>query len=281
MCRLYGFIASEETSLECSLVEAQNALIVQSDRDLRGIRNPDGWGLAAWDEDRPGIVKSTLPAFADKEFGEIASSVFSRSGIAHIRAATVGGVAFQNTHPFQYGPWVFAHNGTISLFEHVRTHLDLGVLGPPSGTTDSETVFLWLLNRMGQRGLSPLVPAGGLEALVELLHDAVRDLIQISMKVGATTQPTLNFMIGDGTHLAASRWGNSLFWTYRVGVTDCEICGTSHCPTADETYRSVVLASEPITAEDWIEIPEGTIFGAGPDIATMSRSMTDTFWVPA
>ncbi len=281
MCRLYGFIASEETGLECSLVEAQNALIVQSDRDLRGVRNPDGWGLAAWDEDRPGIVKSTLPAFADREFVEIASSVFSKSALAHIRAATVGKVAFENTHPFQYGPWVFAHNGTLASFEHVRTHLDLGVFGPPSGTTDSETIFLWLLNRMHSYGLNPLVPAPGLEGLVELLHDAVRDLIQISIRAGSDDQPTLNFMLGDGEHLAASRWGNSLYWTYRVGVTDCQICGTPHCPTADDNYRSVVVASEPITEEDWIEIPEGTVFGAGPDVATMSRSLTGSVWVPA
>lgn len=281
MCRLYGFIASEETGLECSLVEAQNALIVQSDRDLRGIRNPDGWGLAAWDNDRPGIVKSTFPAFADREFGEIASSVFSKAAIAHIRAATVGEVAFENTHPFQYGPWVFAHNGTLASFEHLRTHLDLGVFGPPSGTTDSETIFLWLLNRMARHGLNPLRPAEDLLALVELLHDAVSDLIQISIRAGVEQQPTLNFMIGDGSHLAASRWGNSLHWTYRVGVTDCEVCGVSHCPTADETYRSVVVASEPITNEEWIEIPEGTIFGAGPDAATITRSLTGTVWVPA
>lgn len=89
--------------------------------------------MAAWDEHHPGIVKSTFPAFADKEFAEIASSAFSKAAIAHIRAATVGKVAFENTHPFKYGPWVFAHNGTLASFERVRTHLDLGVFGPPEG----------------------------------------------------------------------------------------------------------------------------------------------------
>lgn len=273
MCRLYGFVASEETGLECSLVEAQNALLVQSDRDLRGIRNPDGWGIAAWDETIPGVVKSTFPAFADRGFREIASSVFSHSVIAHIRAATVGRVAFENTHPFQYGPWAFAHNGTIGSFEHVQTHLDLGPYGPPVGSTDSETLFLWLLNRMRDHGLSPLSQADHLPRIVDLLHDAVQDLVRISMRAGADQPPTLNFILSDGRHLAASRWGNSLYWLYRKGVTDCMVCGTSHCPTADASYRAVVVASEPITDEDWNEIPEATVFGASPEITTLTRSL--------
>lgn len=273
MCRLYGFVASEETGLECSLVSAQNALLVQSDRDLRGVRNPDGWGIAAWDGAVPGIVKSTFPAFADRGFAEVAESVLSHSVIAHIRAATVGPVAFENTHPFQYGPWVFAHNGTVHSFEHVRTHLDLGTFGPPEGSTDSETVFLWLVNRMSSHGLSPMQPSDSLARVVDFLHDAVQELVQISLRAGATETPSLNFVLSDGENLAASRWGNSLYWTYRTGVTDCMVCGSSHCPTADETYRAVMVASEPITDEDWNEIPEGTVFGASPEITTLSRSL--------
>ncbi len=64
MCRSYGIVASEETGLECSLVESQNALFAQCDRDLRGVRNPNGWGIAAWDRGVPGVVKSGSSAFA-------------------------------------------------------------------------------------------------------------------------------------------------------------------------------------------------------------------------
>ncbi|MFQ5522858.1 MAG: hypothetical protein ACE5F5_04695 [Acidimicrobiia bacterium] len=42
MCRLYGFLGTEPTRLECSLVDAQCALLIQSDRGLWGVRNPDG-----------------------------------------------------------------------------------------------------------------------------------------------------------------------------------------------------------------------------------------------
>ena len=271
MCRLYGFLATQPTRLECSLVEAQNALQVQSDRDGRGVRNADGWGIAHYVGDQREVIKSTMPAFADDQFAEIASDLWSEAAIAHVRAATIGRIAEENTHPFTFGVWSFAHNGTIHGFEHVRTRLDLGPYGPPEGDTDSEMAFLWLLNRMEQYGLDPHEPADNLEQVVDLLEDAVFDLMDLAIASGANEPPKLNFMISDGKHLAASRWGNSLFWTFRRGVPDCAVCGLSHCPTADDNYRSVVIASEPITDEDWIEVPDGSVLGVEPGAHTMRR----------
>ncbi len=48
MCRLYGFRDTDPTLVECSLVEPQNALLRQSEKDSRGLANPDGWGTALW-----------------------------------------------------------------------------------------------------------------------------------------------------------------------------------------------------------------------------------------
>jgi len=273
MCRLYGSLATDATRLECSLVEAQNALQVQSDRDSRGIRNPDGWGIAEWDDSRPLVRRNTDPAFADSHFAKVASAVSSTAVIAHVRRATVGNVKMENTHPFSRGPWAFAHNGTVTAFEHVTTHLDVGYYGPPFGTTDSELVFQWLLNNMGDYGLSPDHPTDDLNALIELMGDSVAELVRISIEVGADDPPKLNFLISDGKNLVATRWGNSLFWTFRRGINDCTVCGTSHCPGADAGYKAVVVASEPITNEEWTEIPEGVVFGVDSTIRTASRSL--------
>lgn len=273
MCRLYGFLATDATRLECSLVEAQNALVVQSDRDLRGVRNPDGWGIAQWDQTGPRIIRNTHPAFADRRYPEVASAVESHAVIAHVRAATVGRVALENTHPFANGPWGFAHNGTIHGIEHVQTHLDLGLYAPAWGDTDSELVFRWMLNRMARYGLDPEAPADGLEPILALVEDTVSRLIWISFETQVETTPSLNFVISDGRHLVASRFGNSLYWTFRRGVADCSVCGTSHCEHADEGYKAVVVASEPLTNESWLEVPEGTVFGVSAGLETTSRSL--------
>lgn len=129
MCRLCGFLATQPTRLECSLIEAQNALQVQSDRDARGVRNADGWGIIRYLGDERDVVRSTMPAFADATFVEVARSVWSEATIAHVRAATAARVSDANTHPFTYGVWSFAPNSTIHGSDHGRTRLDLGKYG--------------------------------------------------------------------------------------------------------------------------------------------------------
>jgi predicted glutamine amidotransferase len=273
MCRLYGFLATDSTRLECSLIESQNALVVQSDRDRSGRRHPDGWGIAQWQRDAVEVTRSDQPAFADRTYREVAGSIDSRAIVAHIRAATVGPVAIENAHPFSHGPWVFAHNGTIDSFEHVRTRLDLGLYAPPWGQTDTETVFRWMLNRMEEYGLDPDTQAAAVEPVVAMIEESVSELIDLAIAVGAPTAPNLNFVIGDGRNLVASRFGNSLYWTFRRSLNDCSICGTSHCEQADETYKAVVVASEPLSNEEWLEIPEGTVLGVNASLETMSRSL--------
>src|SRR6195952_1182219 len=69
--------------------------------------------------------------------------------VAHIRKATQGRVALENTHPFQrelWGRyWVFAHNGDLRGFAP-RLH---GAFRPVGGT-DSERAFCWLMQELAK-----------------------------------------------------------------------------------------------------------------------------------
>jgi predicted glutamine amidotransferase len=73
----------------------------------------------------------------------------SQNVIAHIRKATQGRVALENTHPFvrelwgRY--WVFAHNGDLKGFAP-RLH---GAFRPV-GDTDSERAFCWLMQELAK-----------------------------------------------------------------------------------------------------------------------------------
>lgn len=259
MCRLYGFLATDPTRVECTLVESQNALLVQSESDRRGVPNQDGWGLAAWADGLPIVERRAQSAHTDLGFVETVKRTSSTTVISHVRAATVGEASEDNTHPFQFGPWVFAHNGTITGFDEVAPLLDPGEFGPPLGDTDSELVFRWLLSRMSEYGLDPDRVARDTGPIVRLLSDAVHDIVGMTEAVGATRPPKLNFILSDGERMVASRWGNSLWWTMRHGMRDCTVCGLSHCPDADDAYRALVLASEPMTEEVWHEVQEGSI----------------------
>lgn len=273
MCRLYGFTATDATRLDCSLVSAQNALQVQSDRDSRGRRNADGWGVVRWAGDVPEVIRSTDPAFADPEFADQAASRRSKVALAHIRAATVGDVTIDNVHPFTHGPWAFAHNGTLSAYEDIAPLLMLDAHHDPWGSTDSELIFQWILGRMPEFGLDPDASTDDPERIAALLESAVVNLVRWSIAIPGVAPPKLNFLLSDGSNMAASRWGNSLYWTMRSGFPDCAVCGTAHCPSADESYRAIVIASEPITEEVWTEVQEGTVLSVGKGIELRTRDL--------
>lgn len=136
MCRLFGMTGgAEPVSATFWLLEAPDSLATQSHRD------PDGTGLGAFLPDgAPYLAKQPLAAYADRAFAHEARSVRSRTFIAHIRYASTGAVALQNTHPFEQHGRLFAHNGVIGEVERLEQRL-----GPARdlvrGETDSERFF--------------------------------------------------------------------------------------------------------------------------------------------
>ena len=90
MCRLYGMLANEETKVECTLVHAQNALMVQSRRDLAGHRHGHGWGVATYRNHLPDVSKQAWAAYHGEHFKRAAARIYSRTVVAHVRQATVG-----------------------------------------------------------------------------------------------------------------------------------------------------------------------------------------------
>ena len=264
MCRLYGFRANERTKVDCTLVHAQNALLIQSRSDRRGVEHADGWGIACYENGAPVVERRARAAFADLAFGETAERVHARTVLAHVRRATVGSVSSANTHPFAHGCWTFAHNGTITAFEHIREPMERETA--PSlqrmrrGSCDSEQAFYWLLSRMARAGIDISAPCANLDLLSAVFARAVRRLSAWCDEVGVERRATLNFLLTDGTVLLASRCRSTLYWVRREGIRDCEICGIPHIEHEDRlSYRAVVVASEPISHETWDEVPDGHV----------------------
>ena len=160
MCRLYGFISNEQTKVDCSLVYAQNALMMQSRVDERGVGHSDGWGIATYLDGIPYVRKETTAAFEDGLFSTAAEKVYSNAILAHVRKATVGVVSIANAHPFLCGQWTFAHNGTVTGFEEVGRILeretDSDLQSQRQGDTDSEQYCLWLVSTMRRAGIKQL-----------------------------------------------------------------------------------------------------------------------------
>ena len=264
MCRIYGFRANEETKVECTLVHAQNALILQSRSDSVGRAHPDGWGIACYEDGLPQLERRALAAFDDLEFSSTAERIYAKTVVAHVRLATVGLPRIENCHPFQVGVWTFAHNGTVTAFQALRDSMQQELTpqlrAKMLGDTDSESLFLWLLSRLLD------VNAVSLDGSYQL--DRVRDAIAAAMlevdcrcrQAGSAEPARLNTILTNGKIMVATCLRNSLCWVQRRDLHDCEICGIPHVHHSDQTaYRAVVLASEPLSEESWQAVPDASI----------------------
>ena len=261
MCRLYAMRANEPTRVECSLVHAQNALMQQSQLDAEGLVHGHGWGVADYRNGMPLIEKQTWAAFHGEHFKKTAARVYAHTVIAHVRRATVGGTSIENTHPFQHGKWLFAHNGTIPHFLEVRDRMmpeiDPLLQNDIKGTTDSEHVFYFLLT------LRLRHPEVGLRELVAIGLNRVR---RWCADVDPEARVGLNIVLTDGAELVGSRLGRTLWHLRREKVFTCNICGRSHVHhDVGADYRVVEIASEPITDDYWEEFDDGVVYSVDED----------------
>jgi glutamine amidotransferase len=263
MCRLYGFRATELTKIECTLVHAQNALIIQSDKDRSGTSHLNGWGMAIYRNQTLHIERQAKAAIEDNGFRRAAARAYSDTVLAHVRRATVGRVALENTHPFCHGPWAFVHNGTLPNFAELRPKL-LATMTPVHreairGETDSEHIFHMILSRY------EAMPA---QSLLETLRTSLGQIVSWCQAIDPAARIGLNVLLTDGTRLVGSRRGRTLHYVERLGIHDCEICGFPHIRhDSRHSYRAVVIASEPISHEPWREVPERSVFAVLPETA--------------
>jgi glutamine amidotransferase len=239
MCRLFGQHAHAGFDPSTPLCSARNALRFQSHA------HPHGWGIGWYEEGRPVLRRGLLPAHADEAFVEAARSARSTVVLAHVRDASVGPVTEENTHPFQHGRWLFAHNGTVARYKRSRpvreailAEIDPDLRGEVRGETDSERCFLLFISRLRARA-----PLDG--ASLAQVHRALAETTEAVRGIadGRSRKPsTLNFIVSDGRILAASRHGKTL-----------------HVATDAGPLHAFVVASERIGAAPWDEVPEGGV----------------------
>jgi len=175
--------------------------------------------------------------------------------VSHVRQKTVGETSLANAHPFERGPWVFAHNGTIHDVEWLRGQTSLERRAEVRGETDSELLFAFLLTRLDMAGVAngPASPATD-----HAMGDAVRT---------ARARPGLgayNFLLSNGVTLYAHRFGRTMHLLER-GPGDPVRERRGSCDgTVIETPWSqgrsaVFVASEQMTDEPWQCIEDGVL----------------------
>lgn len=252
MCRLLGVLANERTNFRFALREAPRSLATLSRE------HPHGWGVAVHDDaDGWTVEKGVLTAGEDEQFHHVAAGAMGRVLLAHVRYRTVGEIAPHNTHPFQRGRWVFAHNGTIKELDLLHRSASPARRAEVRGTTDSELFFAFLLTHLDAAGVA--------DAPASEVTDAV--LARVLAELRARPDfGAFNFLLSDGATMYAHRKGRTLHVLERRPEVDAvRAVRVSHETGAqvetpwDARRRAVLVASEQMTDEPWLEVPEGTL----------------------
>lgn len=274
MCRLFGFRSVIQSQVHESLVRADNALELQSNN------HPDGWGVAYFVGGAPHIIKSEKTAVDDAIFKKISGIVSSQTVLAHIRNATLGQVNILNTHPFQFGNWVFAHNGNIKGFadkkeeimSRILPHLRRFILG----NTDSEVVFYFILSH-----LSGKVNLYDKDCNIDILAESVKESVQALVKIigpyseiddAGNTETYLTFILTNGQTMLAHHGGKNLFYsTYKNRCGDRDTCPSfapeCEAPTETGYVNHLIFSSEPLSGDNiWHPLSPGEIIGVDNDM---------------
>jgi len=261
MCRLFGFKSSIPSQVHRSLLRAENALAVQSEQ------HPDGWGVAYYIGGIPHLVRNAQSAVDDRLFQQVSGIVSSQVVVAHLRKATVGDINLLNCHPFQYGPWVFAHNGEVANFANIADELR-SAIAPRlrrfiMGATDSEVCFYLFLSHLHQR--TEITQRGvRFEDTRDALQATVKQIRQIADTPDSPSK--LSFMVTNGTLIMACHGGIELTYsTYKKRCGERDTCPafSVECenPT-DGSINHVIFASESLSDEDvWENLEPGSAVG--------------------
>jgi glutamine amidotransferase len=260
MCRLFGFRSVIPSQVHRSLLAAENALGVQSNE------HPDGWGVAFYVDGAPHVTRSPTTALGDALFHRLSGVVSSETVLAHVRKATQGSRTVFNCHPFQYGRWVFAHNGDIPNFESKREAL-MAHVAPRfrrfiMGETDSEVLFFLFVSTLDAFGA--LTKDDDLELVSTALKEAVNRARQLCDTDG--TRALLTVVATNGECLVAAQGGKELYFsTYKTRCSDRGTCPSLSAACEAATTGRVnhfIVSSEPLQGENvWEPLAAGDVIG--------------------
>jgi glutamine amidotransferase len=216
--------------------------------------NPDGWGLATFQDGAFNIAKEPLSAARSARFHGLCEQTHSALIIGHVRKSNPPTArVLANTHPFRRiccgHEWVFAHNGVIPD-AMTLTSPSAETLCTPSGDTDSEQAFCMLLD-----GIAPAFTAsqsvsdgGWLEALAR-----VAEML--------ASHGRFNFLMSDGVHLVAYGHDRLHGLVY------------PRLPGGDGTPEVAVVATEPLIEDmNWspFQPSELRVYRAGQLVARVN-----------
>jgi predicted glutamine amidotransferase len=240
MCRLFASISKADPDLQYRK-RALEAFFALSNE------HKDGWGIGRWADRRTEVVKEPVAAHESPRVKEESTKSVGPVLIAHIRWASIGRNSLANTHPFNYGKWIYGHNGTLDFKGKLVSRMKPEYLQRIQGDTDSEVLFHWLLQNMDEHGEE--------QGMSSALGEAYR--------LRGTGTTALNFVLSDGDRLFALNAPFTRFDHY----------GMSYL--LRESENELIVCSQPLLgAEGWKRFPRDSLLVVGRNLELRFHKIT-------
>lgn len=254
MCRFLCYKGSPIKLAEL-LYRPKHSLILQSyqAQERREPLNGDGFGVGWYQPEigqTPCVFTSLTPAWSNRNLQRLAEHVKSPCFFAHIRAASPGmQVAEANCHPFQFGRYLWMHNGGVKDFHYIKRQVQQSLpdhlFHVIQGTTDSEHAFAVFLNLLGDTEHIVLA-----QDLGQLLVKTIERLEQWTLDAGIVGPSYYNFAVTDGLSMAVIRYVSD----QRLEPASLYFSAGKEASYAKQ--HAVIVASERLTErkEDWVRV---------------------------
>lgn len=285
MCRFICY-RGPEILLTDLLYRPANSLILQSfhAKERTEPLNGDGFGVgwyAPQISSSPCVFASLTPAWSNRNLRQICDHVKSGCFFAHVRAASPGmRVSEANCHPFQFGRFLWMHNGIIRDFCRIKRRLCASLpdhlYNMIGGTTDSEHAFAVFLHLLGNTERICSASKMG-----QVLVETIAQLEQWTGEAGFSGPSYYNFAVTDGQSVAAVRYVSnptvepqSLYYSIG-GKYQCSQDGVCSFCECDVSEKTIIIASERLTSNrgDWFRVAPNHVLTIEPNLTATVRLM--------
>ena len=269
MCRFIAYLGKPIMADEL-LIKPKNSLLMQSHNALETSMpvNGDGFGIGWYNNSirkEPALYHSIRPAWNDENLSYNASMIKTNCLVAHIRAATQGGVSLENSHPFRYNEFLMMQNGGIKDFVKIKrkliNRLNDEAFEWVNGQTDTQYIFALFMTivreHKNERDLE-------LEDLTTCFSQTFAEIEDMKKAANLFSPSLYNMVLTNGEEMIATRYSTQPEKETRsmhiASNAECYLCDKGFLRFRDSKIKdhSVLISSEVLTDEKayWQMVPE-------------------------
>jgi glutamine amidotransferase len=264
MGALVAILQSDGSLLRCQLDRLKGHVSLQDGETL-----PDAYGFGYYTAGNVLLGKRPTGAPSPLSLPDLVGKVDSEALLVHARRAMIGKAKDENTQPFRYRRWLFAHDGTIAGFDAVKPKLLASLPDflrrQIGGDTDSEHAFMHFVKLLKEEGE---VDDHDLDAATagRALARTVKQIDTWTREVGEGKPSRLVFVATNGRVMVATRRGGPLYYALYEGIVPCSLDEIDlSTPESDPRVRphrrvkAVCFATRLAQPNGFIEVPDGSV----------------------